>query len=185
MADYRARRHARALRRASSPSCGASPGSASTPRRPPSTRSAPAGRACRSAGRPGEAYYLPVRGPIHCRVLDPATMLDGLRPILADPAIEKVGQNIKYDMLALGTRRGGDRRADHRHHGPELPARERRAEPQPRPALPAAARPRDDPDHRPDRQGEEAGAGWTRSRWPRWPSTPARTPTRPGGSRRS
>ena len=50
----------------------------------------------------GEAYYLPVRGPIHCKVLDPAPVLEGLRPILADPAVEKVGQNIKYDMLALG-----------------------------------------------------------------------------------
>jgi DNA polymerase-1 len=50
----------------------------------------------------GEAYYLPVRGPIHCRVLDPGLVLEKLRPILADQAIEKVGQNIKYDMLALG-----------------------------------------------------------------------------------
>jgi DNA polymerase-1 len=50
----------------------------------------------------GEAYYLPVRGPVHCPVLDAAIVLDGLKPILADPVIEKVGQNIKYDMLALG-----------------------------------------------------------------------------------
>jgi DNA polymerase-1 len=50
----------------------------------------------------GEAYYIPVRGPIQCQVLDPNLVLDSLRPILADPAIEKVGQNIKYDMLALG-----------------------------------------------------------------------------------
>ena len=50
----------------------------------------------------GEAYYLPVRGPIHCRVLDRDEALEALRPILADPAVEKVGQNIKYDMLVLG-----------------------------------------------------------------------------------
>jgi DNA polymerase-1 len=50
----------------------------------------------------GEAYYLPVRGPIHCRILEPGFVLEGLKPILADPLIEKVGQNIKYDMLALG-----------------------------------------------------------------------------------
>jgi DNA polymerase-1 len=50
----------------------------------------------------GEAYYLPVRGPIHDRVLDPQAVLDTLRPILADPEVEKVGQNLKYDMLALG-----------------------------------------------------------------------------------
>jgi DNA polymerase I len=50
----------------------------------------------------GEAYYLPVRGPIHCRVLDPHEVLEALKPILADSRIEKVGQNLKYDMLALG-----------------------------------------------------------------------------------
>jgi DNA polymerase-1 len=50
----------------------------------------------------GEAYYLPVRGPTHSRILDPDLVLDALRPILADPGVEKVGQNIKYDMLALG-----------------------------------------------------------------------------------
>ena len=50
----------------------------------------------------GEAYYLPVRGPAGRPVLDEATTLAALGPILADPAIEKVGQNIKYDMLALG-----------------------------------------------------------------------------------
>ncbi|APW59643.1 DNA polymerase I [Paludisphaera borealis] len=50
----------------------------------------------------GEGYYIPLRGPIGYRLLDPALVLEGLRPILADPKIEKVGQNIKYDMLALG-----------------------------------------------------------------------------------
>ncbi|MFO0893099.1 MAG: DNA polymerase I [Isosphaeraceae bacterium] len=50
----------------------------------------------------GEAYYLPVRGPIHCRVLDPEEVLRALGPILADTEVEKLGQNIKYDMLTLG-----------------------------------------------------------------------------------
>ncbi|WP_165220313.1 DNA polymerase I [Aquisphaera insulae] len=54
------------------------------------------------AWKAGEAYYIPVRGPIHCKVLDPAMVLDRLRPILADPKTEKIGQNIKYDMLVLG-----------------------------------------------------------------------------------
>ncbi len=49
-----------------------------------------------------KAYYLPVRGPIHCPVLDPHEVLETLRPILADPDVEKIGQNIKYDMLSLG-----------------------------------------------------------------------------------
>ncbi len=55
----------------------------------------------------GEAYYLPVRGPAGARVLDLAATLEALRPILADPAVEKVGQNLKYDMLAL-TRAGAE-----------------------------------------------------------------------------
>ena len=50
----------------------------------------------------GEAYYLPVRGPEGSRRLDEATTLAALRPILEDPAVEKIGQNVKYDMLALG-----------------------------------------------------------------------------------
>jgi DNA polymerase-1 len=49
----------------------------------------------------GEADYLPVRGPAGARVLDLAATLEALRPILADPNVEKVGQNLKYDMLAL------------------------------------------------------------------------------------
>ena len=60
----------------------------------------------------GEAYYLPVRGPIGSRVLDDRRRLSRLCdrswPIRQ---IEKVGQNIKYDMLALG-------RAGHRPGGP-------------------------------------------------------------------
>jgi DNA polymerase-1 len=50
----------------------------------------------------GEAYYLPLRGPAGSRLLDEATTLEALRPVLASLAVEKVGQNIKYDMLALG-----------------------------------------------------------------------------------
>ncbi|WP_165075701.1 DNA polymerase I [Paludisphaera rhizosphaerae] len=50
----------------------------------------------------GEAYYIPLRAPIGFKILDPELVLDGLRPILADPKIEKVGQNVKYDMLAFG-----------------------------------------------------------------------------------
>jgi len=51
--------------------------------------------------REGEAYYLPVRGPEGSRLLDLSATLDALRPILADPATVKVGQNVKYDMLVL------------------------------------------------------------------------------------
>ena len=50
----------------------------------------------------GVAYYLPIRVPMAAARLDERVTLDALRPILTDPAIEKVGQNIKYDLLALG-----------------------------------------------------------------------------------
>src|SRR5262249_55834688 len=53
----------------------------------------------------GEAYYIPVRAPMGEQSLDPAVVLDALRPILEDPETEKVGQNVKYDMLVL--RRAG------------------------------------------------------------------------------
>jgi DNA polymerase I len=51
----------------------------------------------------GEAFYLPVRGPSGgTALLDEQAALEALRPILTDPAVEKIGQNIKYDLLALG-----------------------------------------------------------------------------------
>ncbi len=53
----------------------------------------------------GEAYYLPLRVPLGQACLDRATTLERLRPILEDPDIGKVGQNIKYDMVVL--RRAG------------------------------------------------------------------------------
>jgi DNA polymerase-1 len=49
----------------------------------------------------GEAYYLPLRGPEGSRRLDAVATLAALGPILADPQVEKVGQNVKYDLLAL------------------------------------------------------------------------------------
>ncbi len=49
----------------------------------------------------GMAYYIPVRGPIGDRILDPNAVIEALRPALADPNIEKVGQNIKYDILVM------------------------------------------------------------------------------------
>ena len=62
-----------------------------------------------------------------------------------------------------------DGRARHRHDGLELPAGERRAQPQPRRAGPPVPRPHDDPDHRPDRQRQGAddhrqGRGLARQR---------------------
>jgi DNA polymerase I len=54
------------------------------------------------AWKAGTAYYLPVRGPAGALVLDQERTLDSLHEVLNDPAIEKIGQNIKYDMLSLG-----------------------------------------------------------------------------------
>src|SRR5262249_34962148 len=42
-----------------------------------------------------QGYYLPVRGPKGETHLDPQQVLEALRPILENPAIEKVGQNLK------------------------------------------------------------------------------------------
>jgi DNA polymerase-1 len=49
----------------------------------------------------GEASYLAVRGPEGAAVLDEAAVLSRLRPLLEDPAVAKVNQNIKYDLLVL------------------------------------------------------------------------------------
>ncbi len=53
------------------------------------------------AYKPNEAYYVPVRGPAGDRVLDPHETLAALRPVLENPAIRKLGQNLKYDMIVL------------------------------------------------------------------------------------
>ncbi|MBT4867546.1 MAG: DNA polymerase I [Planctomycetaceae bacterium] len=55
--------------------------------------------------KPGSGYYLPVDAPPGQPALDPKTVLDAVGPLLEDPDIEIVNQNIKYDMLVL--RRAG------------------------------------------------------------------------------
>ena len=89
---------------ASSPSCAASPGSASTPRRPSLDPLRADLVGLSFSWKAGEAYYLPVRGPPTAAGCSTASGdARGARgrswPI---PAIEKVGQNLKYDMLVLG-----------------------------------------------------------------------------------
>ena len=49
----------------------------------------------------GAGHYLAVRGPEGMPVLDVATTLKALKPILENPAIAKINQNIKYDQLVL------------------------------------------------------------------------------------
>jgi DNA polymerase-1 len=53
------------------------------------------------AWKPGQGFYIPVRGPAGERVLDPVVVADALRPVLENPAIAKVGQNLKYDIVVL------------------------------------------------------------------------------------
>jgi DNA polymerase-1 len=48
-----------------------------------------------------EAWYVPLRGPAGDCCLDPQPALDALRPVLENAAIEKIGQNLKYDMIVL------------------------------------------------------------------------------------
>jgi DNA polymerase-1 len=53
------------------------------------------------AWEPGVGYYVPVKGPTCDTCLDPTVAADLLRPILEDPTIAKVGQNLKYDQIVL------------------------------------------------------------------------------------
>jgi DNA polymerase-1 len=46
----------------------------------------------------GEAYYLPVHGPAGDLTLDETIVIEALKPILEDPKVAKVNQNIKFDM---------------------------------------------------------------------------------------
>ncbi|GIW89909.1 MAG: DNA polymerase I [Pirellulaceae bacterium] len=50
---------------------------------------------------PQAGYYLPIRAPHGSAVLEEALVLERLRPVLEDPGIAKVGQNIKYDAIVL------------------------------------------------------------------------------------
>jgi DNA polymerase-1 len=48
-----------------------------------------------------EAWYLPLRSPPGQPHLDLPATLAALKPILEDPTIGKIGQNLKYDMIVL------------------------------------------------------------------------------------
>lgn len=49
----------------------------------------------------GQACYIPVRGPADQTVLDNKFVIEKLRPILENPDVAKLNQNIKYDLLVL------------------------------------------------------------------------------------
>ena len=49
----------------------------------------------------GTGHYLPVKGPEGSVVLPLDTVLKGIKPILEDSKIKKIGHNIKYDQLVM------------------------------------------------------------------------------------
>lgn len=51
--------------------------------------------------KPGTGWYLAVAGPEGQVVLDRDQTLSKLKPILENPAIKKVGHNVKYDLLVM------------------------------------------------------------------------------------
>jgi DNA polymerase-1 len=51
--------------------------------------------------RPCEAWYLPLLGPEGEMILDYDATLQQLQPVLEDPNVTKVNQNIKFDWLVL------------------------------------------------------------------------------------
>lgn len=55
------------------------------------------------ATEPGVACYIPVghTGPGHQAQMDRDSVLDALKPLLEDPDLPKVGQNLKYDTTVL------------------------------------------------------------------------------------
>jgi len=53
------------------------------------------------AWEPFRAVYVPARGPLGAQTLDMDAVRDALGPVLADPNVEKVGQNLKYDLIVL------------------------------------------------------------------------------------
>ena len=50
---------------------------------------------------PETGYYVPVSGPVGCETLDMRAGPARLKPILENAKIEKVGHNIKYDLLVM------------------------------------------------------------------------------------
>ena len=50
---------------------------------------------------PETGHYVPVRGPAGCETLECDRVLKDLKPILEDPNVEKVGHNLKYDLMVM------------------------------------------------------------------------------------
>lgn len=50
---------------------------------------------------PGQAAYIPLRAPAHEPILPIDEVNVAIAPIMADPLIRKVGQNIKFDLVVM------------------------------------------------------------------------------------
>ncbi len=53
------------------------------------------------AWEPGRGVYIPVAGPLMATTLEPDTVREAIGPSLADPNIEKIAHNLKYDRIVL------------------------------------------------------------------------------------
>ncbi|HUT01554.1 MAG TPA: DNA polymerase I [Phycisphaerae bacterium] len=53
------------------------------------------------AARPGEAVYLPVAGPLGATTLPVEIVREKLAGLLADEKVQKIGHNLKYDLIVL------------------------------------------------------------------------------------
>src|SRR5262249_23676631 len=51
--------------------------------------------------QPRTGYYVPVRGPAGCRIVDCERVFEQLKPIFENEQIEKVGHNLKYDIQVM------------------------------------------------------------------------------------
>ncbi len=51
--------------------------------------------------QPGSAWYVPTLGPPGSSLLDGGAVVDAMRPLLENPAIRLVNQNVKYDLMVL------------------------------------------------------------------------------------
>ncbi|MCD6377268.1 MAG: DNA polymerase I [Planctomycetes bacterium] len=53
------------------------------------------------AWQPGKAVYIPIAGPLGQKVIPIELLRERIGPILADDRVEKIGHNLKYDMIVL------------------------------------------------------------------------------------
>ena len=51
--------------------------------------------------QPGMAHYLPTLGPLGSMLLNGATVIEVLKPILESPSLRLVNQNLKFDLMFL------------------------------------------------------------------------------------